>query len=752
MQLPYDANPPLGIEAGVGISVDAQFSPDEWQTVYTQPAFHFQAFEAAVKSGREWFYPTGEYAWKVRFAPYQAGEWQYRLVAQDASGRSVTPAVSFTVVPSSKPGFIRVSQQDPRYFEYENGAYFPALGYNMNFDRISWQNPTLDNEENFRVMSASGIQLARIWLSQWGIYGSAWNPWNTIVPGLDGYIPYTGMSMEEAYSGSDVSMRISAGENDCMFIGHLKARPAVRRETNYRVRVRYKLAKLEGPRVPGKPYGFVAKTGGWLWGDGGNCPDSGTGTPVTLYQSKATGEWQVLEGSLYSGQEDFLPNFYLALENVDSGVIFIDSVWIEEDLGGGQYGPNIVSKPWMAHHLYMEQRNSFAFDRLLDLAERYDIYLRSVIMEKNEYILNHFDEMGRPIEDNRTCYDSDPANNPERCPGNDWFYGNWREMTKTRWLQQAWWRYLQARWGYSTQIHSWELLNEGDPFNSRHYALADEFGKYMRQFKPNDHLVSTSFWHSFPRDEFFTNPEYPHVDFADIHRYVEEGSTGFDDTALASYLISMEYGARQPGGAGKPVLRGETGFVTQGTAPETAAFQVDTQGIWLHNFIWAGINSGGLIESYWYDNSHIYKRARDGSLAFDFRFHFKPYFNFIQDISLNNGNYQDASAHVSNNRLRVWGQKDVVNGQAHLWIQNAGTTWRKANRLSFLAGTAGTVRLGGFKPGAVYQVEWWDTYQTNKSKQVIRREVIAASETGELFLTVERLVSDVAVKIYLASP
>ena len=52
-----------------------------------------------------------------------------------------------------------------------------------------------------------------------------------------------------------------------------------------------------------------------------------------------------------------------------------DRVWIEEDYGNGQFGPNILPKPWMAHHLYGEQRNSYAFDKVLALAEENGVYL-----------------------------------------------------------------------------------------------------------------------------------------------------------------------------------------------------------------------------------------------------------------------------------------------------------------------------------------------------------------------------------------
>jgi len=42
---PYDPNPPNGVPAGVGISVDALFSPDNWTTVITQPAFLYQDYQ-----------------------------------------------------------------------------------------------------------------------------------------------------------------------------------------------------------------------------------------------------------------------------------------------------------------------------------------------------------------------------------------------------------------------------------------------------------------------------------------------------------------------------------------------------------------------------------------------------------------------------------------------------------------------------------------------------------------------------------
>ena len=750
VQLPYYPTPPAGIQPGTGISVDAQFSNDNWQTVYTQPAFYYQDFADEIKSGQEWYYPTGNYSWKVRFTPNQSGTWQYKIIAQDSSGTTETTPRAFIVVPSTKKGLIRVSQNDPRYFEFDNGTYFPGLGYNMNYDHISWNNPILDNEDNFQIMSQNGIQLVRIWLSQWGIYGPMWNPWNSIDPNQHGdYFPQTGLTFEQAFPGSEVSMKIDASYNPCMFIGVWKAKPAVKKDTNYRIRIRYKTTNIIGPRNAGHPYGFVAKTGDWLWGPGNYCYDSDTGTSVTTYQNQNTGVWEILEGSLNTGNNDFLPNFYLVMENVNQGVTYVDYVWVEEDLGNGNYGPNIISKPWMAHHQYMEQRNSYAFDKLLDLAKQYDIYLKIVIHEKHDWILNRFDFQGNPIPDDPLCWDSDPNNDPQECPGNQWFYGNWREMTKVRWLQQAWWRYLQARWGYSPNIHSWELLNEGDPWDSSHYTLADELGKYMHLFRPDDHLVTTSFWHSFPKETFWANPDYPNVDYADYHRYIEESEPFFTDTALATYDPSLQYGAIEPGGTGKPVIRGETGFVVSGSEPPTDQFQNDTEGIWLHNFIWGGINAGGLLESYWYENIHIYNRNSNSTYNFDYRDHYRPYYNFIKDIPLNNGHYHDVEASVSNDNLRAWGQKDLLNGNAYLWIQNTNHTWKNVVDGVPIPTISGIITIAGFQPLEKYTIQWWDPYQTDPSIQIIKTETVTAQTDGQITLSIENLSKDMAVKVYI---
>jgi len=740
LQWPYDLNPPSGVTPSTGISVNAIFTTPSGST-FSQPAFYYQPYDFQRKNGKDWLYPTGQPTWLVRFAPNQEGNWSYRITAQDNSGTTQSPTVNFSVNASSSHGFIRVGKNDSRYFEFDDGTYFPGLGYNMNWNHISWDNPVGDvntqgsNAYNFKKMGENGIQLVRLWLSEWALYGAKWNPWRCILSRCNPDWPE--LTNNQSYSDHNISVAMFSSYNPCMSSGHWLSPPiAVKPNTNYRIRVRVRTSGITGPRISGQPYGFVAKItddgNSWLQGSGNNCQDPGVGKVVTNYLSNS--DWTEAVGTYRSGSTtNFLSAFYLTLTNVATGSAYVDQVVIEEDLGSGNYGPNIIIKPGMNHHQYMDQRTSFAFDKVVELAHQNEVYLRPVLLEWQDDAQNMIDSYG--------------------------FYGNYREITRARWYQQAYWRYMQARYGYSTNIQSWELLNEGDPSSSKLYAMTDEFGKYMhcRAFgvepgsgdgakcnldHPNDHLVSTSLWTQFPKNQFWANSNYPNVDFADVHRYISKSpdswlDPNFYDTAKSTNDNSMLYGAKQPGGAGKPIVRGETGLIDNtDTNALTSDLLSDTQGVWLHNFIWGGINSGGLIESYWYESydtrGHIY------TSAFDLRPVYKTYYNFIKDIPLTNGHYVDAAASTPTS-MRAWGQKDLTNQRAHLWITNSNYRWNNLNPPS----VSGSITLNGFQPSTAYRIEWWNTY----TGVPLSTQNITTNVSGILTLNVTNLVTDTAVRI-----
>ncbi|MCC7369138.1 MAG: hypothetical protein IT306_11985 [Chloroflexi bacterium] len=652
-----------------------------------------------------------------------------------------------------------MSPTDSRYFEYDDGSYFSGLGFNTNFDHISWNDPVSANQSLFQNLSSNGVRMVRHWLSQWGVRGVADSPWTSTTQGPNWDIwTLAGAANSTGYvpsAGSSAAMFLDPSTNPGIFLGWLKKGPAVKPSTTYRVRVHYQIpAALSGPVTAGQSYGLVAMKHD-VWVTGPHQAGS-AGTVLTPYATAATGSgWSTLEGTFTTGSSEyFLPYFYLVLKNTSTGggsKVFIDQVDIVEDLGGGSYGVNILSKPDMDMHEYFDQRQSRAFDLMLDLAAQNELTLKLVVDTRAEWLLEHFDANGNIVTD-------------DSWSDSRYYYGQGRTTAKSRWLLKSWWRYVQGRWGYSPAIHSWELLNEGDPFNSNHALLADEFALYMRQWG-NRHPTTTSNWHSLPHSFW---DAAPNVDYVDIHQYHQQGMTtetridmgggagtvvtalpaDFYDTASLTQRISMQLGARQPFGLDKPIIRGETGLYDPGMSTDnpTTQLSADSQGIWLHKFLWAQLNSGGLIDSgWWYDRDHIYD-ATDGSpnrLAI-----VKRYFNFIDSIPLSNGHYQEASATISDAGLRVWGQKDTTNGQAHLWIDNASHTWKAAADGTTVTARSGSIALPGM-PIGIYTASWYDTYLGAVSTTA----QVSTDPSGTIaFALPQALSTDIAVKLVLTTP
>lgn len=802
---PFDSNPPEGLEGNSGISVDAVFTDPEGRT-FSQPAFYYQEYQDLVKGGKEWFYPTGNYFWKVRFTPDKPGGWKYKIIAKDSGGTVQSTDTNFTVADSSDKGFIKVSNRDPRYFEFSNGTYFPAMGYNLPEGVLDNIHPVRGNGAKLQAMNANGMDFSRIWITMYSIYGEAFARWGSsnrfhltqeprygIVNPINSNLTstfstyYPGQSPPQTPQGSEYYMWLEFNKTPasdgslphftpCRFFYNI----AVKQNTNYKVRVRYQTAGLEGPLDTTKPFGFAVKRAPRELAnptDACNDPNTtGTTTIAATYNlsqvqpDTQNPNWKIMEGIYNTGANDFFGYFYLTFDNVKStnsdliaGQVFIDKVWLEEAECTANC-PNLIYKPDMDMHTYINQVDAHNFDKLLNLAKQYGIYIKAVMLEKNDRIFQTIDFDGNP--------------SPNQSVLN--FHGNGTAINKVRYLQQAWWRYMQARWGYSPNIHSWELLNEGG-VSQNHYIQADEFGKYMHcrvfgqepvqdpnlGFKcnnshPNSHMVTTSFSGSIFPWQFWNNGGssaayklYRDIDYADHHYY----SNSDDSSALASYYDSALFSYKLSTAANfspvtkKPLVRGETGWGPPGDSYlETNA----DNGEWLHDFIWAQINHGGLMEHF-FAGSHFTRQIFNLSAnpVYDNRSMFRPYYNFIKDIPLNNGNYQDVNAVVSNNNIRAWGQKDTLNKRAHLWIANPNHTWYNFIRgytggptAVNIGSVSGNIKITGFGPNENLPITWWNTY-TGIVDQTLGSPAnnVTADTNGVLTLYVTNLSTDTAVRI-----
>lgn len=752
---PYDPDEVPGLPTRVGISAEGLFlPPDErdWSRAIVQPAFRYQPFERVVREDAEGLSPTGPVGWRVRFAPTRPGDWQYRLRVQDASicgeaerpcRRWVESAVGrFTAEPArpGQHGFVRVSRTDPRYFEYSDGTPFIGLGHQTSFGS------TTSVEDDFDRYEQNGVTLLRTWMSATGVFGVGfwfWDPWTNST-----------LVFDPVFGGHDVAARIEGvGDSPCIFTGFAEGpRPVFRGGRTYRLRLRARLEGIEGPRVGGNPYGLVAKLGTWpkdVCGQPGNQLRT-----LSDYWSTTNGEWTELT-STFELDEDVIVGwgryFTVALENTDAGFAYIDEIRVEDT-----NGVNVLSRGRMNHHLGFDQAASWRWDRILDLAADRGITFKLVILEKEDVIFGRIRPDGsiaaEPVGLNFHGVDLEHPDRP----------------TRVRRLQEYFWRYLSARWGYSTAVHSWELLNEGNPFDGHHYDQAEAFGRAIRATDPNHHLVTTSFWHSFPAGPFWANPAYASVDYADLHAYIT--TTGLEapgdiadplvrahcqadrdcyleamrrDSALF-HLEHSAYVAREP--VGKPIVRGETGLTVPGTDNEPDPRLMDDEdGVWLHKLLFAQLAPGALQEIYWFT---------DAITENDLYPIFRRYRDFVATVPLTSGGYGPIDVHVAGDELRVVGQMDRAAQQAVVWLDNRRHTWANVVEGQSIAPAGGLVTLSGFTPGASLTIEWWNTCSGEAPDDcrvgVERRETLVADPAGRLTLHVMDVGTDTAAKIGFA--
>ncbi|MDH7602936.1 MAG: hypothetical protein QHI38_12385 [Armatimonadota bacterium] len=871
---PYDPDPPPSIPPGVGITVDGLFSDDEWETSITVPGFLFLEYERRSTSSGEAFIPVGKPEWRVRFAPPRVGTWRAKLRVTDASGTVIAPEsdLVFQCVESQNHGFVKVSSRDPRYFELSDGTPLLSLGINGELKSVA------DAETKLTTWGANGVRIVRWWMN----YRGWQNPFGGGDVATAGGPQWSfSLSMDTnggRKPGDRYSAKLSPGRDTKQSVYLIAGR-------TYKFSGYIKTSDVVGsagqgvvPYIGNKQGGIFTGTADW--------------TPFEVYYTPNSDMW-VSVGVKHTGS---------------GGTGYFDDLELRYSTDGGQtWSENCLLKGDIDFQNYIDLQEAYKVDLIFSLAKQNGVYLKTVIAEKQDKSL------GCIAADGSTVARSD-----------DNFYASANHPS--RWLQKAFWRYMTARWGCFTSLHSWELCNEGDPFSGNHWSAANALAEYVHSIDPNKAMCTTSFWHSIPM-EFWKNSS---CDYIDLHEYIgpkvsgteshgprfhawydptindnnsvvvpyslgggelsfdnstkhvssrsvrilayegatEAGNTwvgfpayhvGIDpshtyrircwakgsnisnpggglawtrprilavwsknyhendwlgesglglplstydwaffesaslkppgnantaniyiqctrgpagsgngtlwvdglefidettgrnlfvdgdfesdridfDTALAveKYGVLLNsYGLR----VGKPGMWAETGIREEIPSGSKARLLEDTEGIHLKKMIWAHAGPANPNMLYW----DLYGYLKSKNVWH----HFRNFQSFMAGIPVSNGNYRDVEAEVSNDSIRVMGQKDTVNNRAHLWIDNRKYTWRNVVDGVTVEPVSGQVAVQGLADG-LYQVEWWDT----STGTVTRKEEVQCTQ-GKITLTVNNLVSDIACKIGPAPP
>jgi len=161
-------------------------------------------------------------------------------------------------------------------------------------------------------------------------------------------------------------------------------------------------------------------------------------------------------------------------------------------------------------------------------------------------------------------------------------------------------RYIVARWGYSSAVLTWELFNEvqyTDGWRNNQQSVAawhDEMTDYIASIDPFNHLITTS----SDTSGFDALWSLDNIDVIQVHHYGAETIAFLNNTAtrLAGY--------------GKPIIMGEFGVGRTGnvSVPECDYNGLDEpyktqilQALALHNGIWSAFHLKSGAHLWWWD-------------------------------------------------------------------------------------------------------------------------------------------------------
>lgn len=695
----YDETPPPGVTPEIGITVEGIFTSPTGK-ILRQPGFFYREMNITGTGSKLHYEETAQSFWKVRFSPIEEGTYSVSLYVQDASGEVTVPIGSFSAVAPVKKGFIQISQNDPRYFEFTNRDLFfptgPAGG------------------PDYSIYKDTGVNLERPWMAGQAAYSTNWARWirTDMNNGNEGFS--SPLTFKQRYPSHELSREIYYPEGHRIWMGLWGDDaffPDLKPNTQYLIKLRLKTTDITGPVDPSFPYGFMIKTHGFPTQ---TLEEDLKPKPSMIPVISRNRDWHTLLAryttTIQDGNNQYL-SFYL--DNVRDGRVFIDQFSVKEILPDGSYGGELIRHSRADMHTYVEQRPAAYFDWQVEQGEQNGVYFKYVVQDKNDWVPNHLVREG-----------------VFRDLGDGYFQ---EDGTKAKWLLQQWWRYLVARWGYSAAVHSWELCNEADPNNLAVYQQTQDFAKFMHQNDSHPHLVTTSFWCCWKPEFWGDHTNYPDIDYADLHEYTKDSTLGLD---MAEFVSSMAQSTLNPP-VGMPVILGETG-IGYGGQSYFEHLRQPNPGVWYHNMLWAQLNSGSGISSpnyWWSEHFNVINRQQIA----------KPFYQFVSSLDINRGNYVDLSGSVTNSNIRVLGQKNTSLGKAYLWVQNKLHNWHNVmgveNPVPIIP-QSGTITVNMI-PNTSYTIERWNTY----TGEIQSTNTFQSDANGNITISVADLYDDFSVKI-----
>jgi len=317
-------------------------------------------------------------------------------------------------------------------------------------------------------------------------------------------------------------------------------------------------------------------------------------------------------------------------------------------------------------------------------------------------------------------------------------------------------RYLVARWGYSTSVLSWENWNELSHIlpNSPEWNFYNAYSLYQRAHDPYRHLLTTSqgsqayspaFWSSNLFDianyhDYMMPNRYPVALANDEANFVSKFSWCLGTNGQLCSGLGLGDGTSWTG-ANKPWIWGEIDVGTSNWNQVNPAAQSGEGRLrFLHNSTWAGLFSPlatSPIDWYWDQEdaattaARLADRKRTAQFFGDISYTGMTFMLTAADAP--NG-YAGSVVTASDSRVRVYAMKNAQG--VYAWVQHRDYTWYNSPTVP----TAVNVTVTIPNVSGAYTVQLYDPRTGNT------QNLGTVTASGALVVNVGAMSKDIAIK------
>ena len=125
------------------------------------PGFLWWGYKRSRVNGVEHLVADGRAGWRIRYCPREPGTHRYWVTLRDGAEHRRSAEGTFTCTASDYPGMVRISPDNPLYFEYDNRQPYFAIGEN-----VCWpgKGGTYDYDMYWKNLADHGANYARLWI------------------------------------------------------------------------------------------------------------------------------------------------------------------------------------------------------------------------------------------------------------------------------------------------------------------------------------------------------------------------------------------------------------------------------------------------------------------------------------------------------------------------------------------------------------------------------------------------------------